>query len=194
MGGKASAKDYQATEAEKTSAGVAKAEKDYFREKYDPLNRERRDQSFSEDNRRQLRSRANADTMQALTGDLTYDGTQRTDATGLAANALVGQLGIANQSAKDIQNKEQAAVLGLSRGQAADSQTGMGQASRLATSEALDRAKNNTFERNARLKMAGKLVRSGIRAKGAYDDKGMSDADREAGNFSNFTKLDALIG
>ena len=40
--------EYQATEAEKVQAKVAKAEKDYFDQKYSPLLREMRDISMKE--------------------------------------------------------------------------------------------------------------------------------------------------
>ena len=160
MGSKPKKSDYQASEAEKTSAGVAKAERDYFKQKYDPLLQNMRDQSFSDDNRRQLRSRANADTMQALTKGTTFADTQATERSGLAANALTGQMGIAEKSAGKIKNTMQTGVLGTARGQAADAQSGMAQASRLATSDALNKAKNNNLVRGAKMKAVGKLAKA----------------------------------
>ena len=67
MGSKPKKQEYQATDEEKASASVAKANYDFFKQNYAPLLREMRDQSQSDDNRRALRGRANADTMQALT-------------------------------------------------------------------------------------------------------------------------------
>lgn len=158
MSGKPKKQDYKATESEKASASVAMADYNFFKAQYDPILREMRDRSLSEDTSSTLRARSNADTMQALTSQPTYAQTQQLGRAGEQAQALQGQLGIANASAKDIQNKMQTGVLGVARGQAADAQTGMAKASRLATSTALDRAQNNQAVRSARLKAAGKIA------------------------------------
>ena len=181
MGSKPKKSDYQASEAEKTSAGVAKAERDYFKQKYDPLLQNMRDQSFSDDNRRQLRSRANADTMQALTKGTTFADTQAMERSGLAANALTGQMGIAEKSAGKIKNTMQTGVLGTARGQAADAQSGMAQASRLATSDALNRAKNNNLVRGAKMKAIGKIAKAGM---SAYGEKFGADEKGQGGSKS----------
>lgn len=181
MGSKPKKSDYQASEAEKTSAGVAKAERDYFKQKYDPLLQNMRDQSFSDDNRRQLRSRANADTMQALTKGTTFADTQATERSGLAANALTGQMGIAEKSAGKIKNTMQTGVLGTARGQAADAQSGMAQASRLATSDALNKAKNNNLVRGAKMKAIGKIAKAGM---SAYGEKFGADETGQGGSKS----------
>jgi len=181
MGSKPKKSDYQASEAEKTSAGVAKAERDYFKQKYDPLLQNMRDQSFSDDNRRQLRSRANADTMQALTKGTTFADTQATERAGLAANALTGQMGIAEKSAGKIKNTMQTGVLGTARGQAADAQSGMAQASRLATSDALNKAKNNNLVRGAKMKAIGKIAKAGM---SAYGEKFGADEEGLGGSKS----------
>ena len=150
MGGRTSAKDYQATEAERTSAGVAKAGYEDFKRLYGPLLRDMRDQSLSTDPTRQLRGRANADTMQALTKNPTYQGTQALTQSGETAQALTGQLGQASAKGKAIENTLQTNVLGTARGQAADAQSGMAQASNMATSNALNRAAAKQMTRNAR--------------------------------------------
>ena len=49
-------------------------------------------------------------------------------------------------------------VLGTARGQAADAQSGMAQASRLATSEALNRARARQDERSARNAAAAQIA------------------------------------
>ena len=193
MGSKPKQQDYQATDAEKASAGVAKAELDYFKQKYDPLLQKQRDESFSDDNRRQLRGRANADTMQALTKDLSYGGTQQSGTAGLQSNALLGQLGVAEKSAKDIQNTMQTNVLGTARGQAADAQTGMGKASRLATSDALTRARNVGEVKSAKLKAAGQLSRAALKGYGISKDKG-KDMSKVENDYNWATKLDAVLG
>jgi len=149
--------DYKPSEAERASASVAMAEYQYFKANYDPLLQQMRDKSMTEDIGSTLRGRANADTMQALTTNTSYDQTQRGTSTGDLAQAYQGQLGVANRNAKQIQNTMRTNVLGTARGQAADAQTGMAQASRLATSEALERAKAKSDVAAAKLKAASQI-------------------------------------
>ena len=167
MGSKPKAQDYKASEAEKASASVAMAEYQYFKQKYDPLLQQMRDKSLTEDVQSSLRGRANADTMQALTSQPSYQQTQSNTAAGDMAQAYQGQLGVANVSAKEIQNQMQTNVLGTARGQAADAQTGMAQASRLATSQALTRAKANQAvaqaKMNAGVKLGSAFIGEGIK-------------------------------
>lgn len=157
MSSKPKQSDYKPSEAEKASASVAKAEYDYFKQKYDPLLQQMRDQSLTEDVQSGLRGRANADTMQALTAQPSYQQTQNLSIAGDLAQAYQGQLGIANTEAKKIQNTMQTGVLGTARGQAADAQTGMAKASRLATSSALTRAKAKQDVAQAKLNAAVQL-------------------------------------
>jgi hypothetical protein len=142
MSSKPKKSEYQASDAEKASASVAMAEYEYFKQKYDPLLQKMRDKSLTEDVQSGLRGRANADTMQALSRPTMQTATSSSAAGDMSA-ALTGQLGVANNAAKQVQNQMQTNVLGTARGQAADAQTGMAQASRLATSEALERARAN---------------------------------------------------
>jgi len=158
MGSKPKQQDYEASDAEKASASVAMAEYQYFKQKYDPLLGKMADQSMTEDVSSGLRGRANADTMQALTTEPTFQQTQSSTATGDMAQAYQGQLGVANTNAKNVQNQMRTNVLGTARGQAADAQTGMGQASRLATSEALERAKANQTVATAKTDAVGRLA------------------------------------
>ena len=157
MGSKPKKQDYKPSEAEKASASVAMAEYQYFKQKYDPLLQQMRDKSLTEDVQSSLRGRANADTMQALTSQPSYQQTQSNTLAGDMAQAYQGQLGVANVAAKDIQNKMQTNVLGTARGQAADAQTGMAQASRLSTSEALTRARANQEVAQAKLNAATQM-------------------------------------
>lgn len=158
MGSKPKAQDYKASEGEKASASVAMAEYQYFKQKYDPLLQQMRDKSLTEDVQSGLRGRANADTMQALTSQPSYQQTQSNTAAGDMAQAYQGQLGVANVTGKNIQNTMQTNVLGTARGQAADAQTGMAQASRLATSQALTRAQANQQVAQAKLSAAGQIA------------------------------------
>lgn len=164
MGSKPKAQDYEASDAEKASASVAMAEYQYFKQKYDPLLREMRDESLSDDSVNKLRGRTNADTMQALTSQPSYRQTQSTTATGDTAQAIQGQLSAATKTGLGIQNQMKANVLGTARGQAADAQTGMAQASRLATSEALTRAKANQQVASAKYAAGGQLIGASLAA------------------------------
>ena len=192
MGSKPNKQDYEATEEEKASASVAKANYDFFKQNYAPLLREMRDQSQSEDNRRALRGRASADTMQALTAQPTYRQTQNISGAGEMSQALGGQLGIADASAKKIQNTMATNVLGTARGQAADAQSGMAQASRLATSEALARARNNQLVRGARNAAIAEVAASGL---DRYSQK-KAGKNADGSNKNNFGTrfFDALGG
>lgn len=158
MGSGPKQQDYQASAAEQASASVAMAEYNYFKQKYDPLLQQMRDQSMTEDVASGLRGRANADTMQALTSQPNYRQTQSSTATGDMAQGYQGQLGVANTNAKNVQNQMRTNVLGTARGQAADAQTGMAQASRLATSEALTRAKSKQQVAMAKFNAAGQIA------------------------------------
>jgi hypothetical protein len=149
--------DYKASEAETASASVAQAEYDYFKQKYDPLLQQMRDKSLTEDVQSGLRGRANADTMQALSAP-SYRVANSTTAAGDMAQAVTGQLGEANTVAKDVQNKMQTGVLSTARDQVSDAQAGMAQASRLSTSQALERAQANQLVADAKVAAVGKVV------------------------------------
>lgn len=166
MGSKPKAQNYKPTEADKANAAVAVAEYNFFKQNYDPLLRNMRDEALSDDAQQTLRARANADTMQALTGETSLAGAQRVDAAPAMAQAIQGQLGQATAAGQQIQNQMASNVLGVARKQGADAQTGMATASRLATSEALARAKAQQDVANAKLaagtQLAGTVIGSGF--------------------------------
>lgn len=159
MASKPKAADYQPSAADKANASVAMAEYRFFKQNYDPLLQQMRDKSMTEDFSATLRGRANADTMQALspTG---YRSTQMSDLPSDMNTALQGQLQQASAAGKEIQNTMQTNVLGTARGQAADAQTGMAQAARLGTSEALARAQAKQTEKDAKFGAAAQLITS----------------------------------
>ena len=191
MGSKPKQQDYAPSEAEQASASVAMAEYEFFKQNYDPVLQQMRDKSMTEDVASGLRGRANADTMQALTSQPTYQQTQSTTATGDMAQAYQGQLGIANTNAKNVQNQMRTNVLGTARGQAADAQTGMAQASRLATSQALERARANqqvaAAKFNAAGQIAGAALAQGFENMGTRGEKmagdGMGPPEQVSGSF-----------
>ena len=119
-----------------------------------------RDKSLTEDVTSGLRGRANADTMQALTSQPNYQSTQSNTGAGDMAQAVQGQLGIANTSGKNIQNTMQTNVLGTARGQAADAQTGMAAASRLGRAAANQTVANSKMA--AATQIGSALVAQGL--------------------------------
>jgi hypothetical protein len=157
MGSGPKKSDYQPSASDKASASVAMAEYEYFKQQYDPLLRQMRDKSMTEDVASGLRGRANADVMQALSGP-SYQAAAGGDGGGDLAQALQGQTNVANIRAQDITNKMRTNVLGTARGQAADSQTGMAEAARLGTSEALARAKAKQQVAEAKFGAAGQIA------------------------------------
>jgi hypothetical protein len=157
MSSKPKKADYQPSASDKASASVAMAEYEYFKQQYDPLLREMRDKSMTEDVASGLRGRANADVMQALSGP-SYQAAARGDGGGDLSQALQGQTNVANIRAQDVTNKMRTNVLGTARGQAADAQTGMAEAARLGTSAALERARANQQVAEAKFSAAGQVA------------------------------------
>ena len=174
MGAKPKKQDYEPTASDKANAAVAMAEYQFFKQNYDPLLQQMRDKSMTQDQAQVLRARANADTMQALSNP-NYQATQQVNAAGDMSQAYQGQLGIAEKSGTEIQNQMRTNVLGTARGQAADAQTGMAQASRLDTSTALSRAKANQDVAQAKLN-------AGVQLASTFAGQGIKNM-RETGNF-----------
>ena len=167
MGSKPKKQDYQPTASEKASAAVAKAEYDYFKQNYEPLLLEMRDKAKNENFRDSLRGRASADVAQALTGNLSLNQVTNVSALGDVAGAYSGQLQKADEAALDVKNTMSTGVLGTARKQAAEAQTGMAQASRLATSAALESAKAN--QQVAEAKFSAGVQIAGATMLGAAD-------------------------
>lgn len=182
FGSKPKKAEYEPSADEKMSASVALAEYNSFKKKYEPMLLEMRDKSKSEDPTNLLRGRANADTMQALTTETSYEDTQANDKSSEMSQGLQGQMGVANQSGKDVQDKLGANVLGTARGQVSDAQTGMATASRLATSDALTRAKGKEDVRAAKTKAIGQVAGAALQL-GA--EKGMFGEAPQAATWTN---------
>jgi hypothetical protein len=178
MGSSPKKQDYQASASEKASASVALQQYQKFKRLYDPLLQNMRDESKSEDSTNKLRGRANADTMQALTSAPSYANTQVSDIASDQSKALQGQLGLASASGKNIQNQMKTNVVGIASNQAADAQSGMAQASRLATSDALTRAQAKQTKRSARNSALGEIAGATMvlgAKKGAFGDGKFSE-------------------
>lgn len=157
MSSKPKKSDYKASPAEKASAAVAMAEHKYFKEKYDPLLQKERDASMKDDSAQILKARANADTMQALAGEASYDRAATGVSGGDEAQAYQAQLGQAATQGLDIKNKRKLAVLGTARGQQADASGFMTSAANMGASRALTKAAAKQTERAAKTAMLGQI-------------------------------------
>jgi len=154
MGRKTSAPqaaEYAPGELEKMQASIAKADSDYFAKTYDPLLVEMRDKAAREDVGATFRGRAQADTMQGLTGNLDLSTVSRNIsqgadlATGAVSNMLAG-----TTQALGAKREEQAGVLAAARGQEAATGTALGRAARIQSSEALNAMRNKQAIRRSR--------------------------------------------
>ena len=154
MSSKPKQQDYQPSEAEKTQASVAKAEKDYFNQTYAPLLREMRDKASSEDLGSVARGVAGADTMQSLTGKPTLSGARSVDESADLASAAVGQMAAASAQGLAAQRQQQTGVLGTARGQAGEAMSGLAQASRIQNTKDLQAAKAKQMVRQAQTEAA----------------------------------------
>jgi hypothetical protein len=145
--------EYKASESEKANASIAAAEQDYFQETYAPLLRQMRDKASGAQDKYTdvLQDRAQADSMQALTGGRpNLAVVQGVDYAANMASGAVGQQLQARMKGKDIATNMQANVLGTARGQQSDAATGLGAASRMATSSLLSAARDKQSVRSAR--------------------------------------------
>lgn len=161
MGSKPKQQDYQASDTEKTQASIAAADQRYFQKTYDPLLVEMRDKAATEKVAPTLRGRANADTMQALTGQSNLGLVQGLGQSANIASGAVSQMLSANQTAKGVKTDQQIGVLGTARGQAADAGDALAQASRLSRSEGLAKAQADQTVRMSRNAMMFDLGKAG---------------------------------
>ena len=158
MSSKPKASEYKASAAEKTQASVAKAEKDYFNQKYAPLLREMRDESMNEDLGGVARGVAGADTMQTLTGEgPSLGGTRSVDQSADLASAAIGQMAAASAQGLAASRNQQTNVLGVARGQAGEAMSGLAQASKIQNTKDLQHARANQQIREARFGAAVKV-------------------------------------
>ena len=141
MGKRPKPAQYKPSETENQQAAQAQADQQFFEMAYDPLLRRMRDESLKTDTASTLRGRAQADTMQATTGDGPKLGVvSSVDSTANRALGAVGNMLQANVLAGDVKANQQVGVLATARGQAADAGSGLAQAAKLARSEDLNRA------------------------------------------------------
>lgn len=166
MSSKPPKSDFEATEAEKMQASIAKAEKDYFNQTYSPLLREMRDISMKEDYSSYAAGRGQADTMQALSGKPSLMAARSVDAGADLASAAIGQAVQARGQGLAAQRERQIGVLATARGQQADATTGLANVAKIEASENLQQAKRRQLMRDARqeagLKIGGTMLSQGL--------------------------------
>jgi len=157
-----SASDYAASEEEKALASVSLADKTFFRENYLPKLTELRDQSMQQDYQGVAKGRAQADTMQALSGKPSLLASQSVDAAAdLASAASSMQLAGGAQGLAG-QRQDQINVLKNARGLSATATSGLSQAARIGMTDTLAKAGRKQSRRMARLENMGKLAMQGI--------------------------------
>ena len=143
-------KDYAPSAREKTQAAIASEEQRHFEQTYQPLLQQQRDLAAQEQLAPTLKGRAQADTMQALTGQSDLGLSQGLGQSGnIALGAISNQLA-ANTDASNASTESQLNVLGTASGQRMTAGDALANASRLAQSEGLSKAQAKQTVRLAR--------------------------------------------
>ena len=165
--------EYQATEAEKIQAKVAKAEADYFQQAYSPLLREMRDISLEENYGNYAAGKASADVNQALQKP-SLAAVQSVDASANRLSASMEMQQQAQARGLGAQRQRQVGVLATARGQQADATTGLANVARLEQSNALQSAQRKQLIRDANMKaglqMGGTMLAQGLQNVGNNKD------------------------
>ena len=151
--------EFKASESEKVNAAVAKADKDYFRQNYLPKQKEFLERSFNQESGLMSvgEGRAQADTMQALTMNPNRQAVAAVDSQAdLAAAAAAQQL---QGTSQGLAGARQDQVAGIKSANQMASQTaaGLSTASKIATTDTLNRAKAKQIRRAGMIGAATKL-------------------------------------
>lgn len=189
--------EFKASESEKVNAAVAKADKDYFRQNYLPKQREFLERSFNEESGLMSvgEGRASADTMQALTMNPNRQAVAAIDAQAdLASAAAAQQL---QGTVQGLAGARQDQVAGIKSANQMASQTaaGLSTASKIATTDTLNRAKAKQIRRAGLIGAATKLgVQAGknfsqYRAAKQYNESAAGQKDPIATNDNPFAIL-----
>ena len=158
MSSKPKRQQYAASQAEKTQAGVSLAEYNRFKKTYDPVLKEWRDEA-GKDYAPMLRSRAGADVQQSATGKMpglsaVESVSSAADRASLGTSAmLAGTL-----QAKDISTNMASDVLAASRGQQAQTMSGLSIAARLGAKGVIEESRNRMMVSGARMGALGQIA------------------------------------
>ena len=156
MASKPKESEYEASAAEKMSASVGLAEKNYFDNTYGPLLREERDLSEKENFASVAKGRANADVAQTLDKP-SLAATRSVDASADRASAGASMASQAQFQALAAQRKRQVDVLGKARGQQADATSGLAAVARIENTKTLSSAKRKLQNRQANIDFGMKI-------------------------------------
>ena len=187
MSSKPKGSDFKASEQEKALASVSLAEKNYFRQKYVPKLTELRDRSSTEDYSGVATGRAQADTMQALSGRPSLQATQSVDAAADLASAAGAQQLQGRTQGLTAQRGDQINVLKNARGMQADAQSGLSQAARIESSKQLDFARAKQARRNANFKAGTQLLEK--MGENRQENLGLRDAKNKNANLGFFSSF-----
>ena len=158
MAKKPKKQDYKPSEAEKVEASVSRAEFDRYKRTYDPVLREWRDEA-ERDYAPMLRARAGADVMQATTSRMPSLSAVES-VSGAADRASLGTSAMlaGTQQAKDVSTNMAADVLAASRGQQAQTLTGLSQAARLGAKGIIEASERSQMISGARMGALGEVT------------------------------------
>ena len=163
MGSKPKAEEYKPSETEKTQAAIAAEEQRYFENTYQPLFLKQMQRAAERKLAPTFRGRAQADTMQALTGSGPNLGVVSgvSDAADRAMGAVSNIARSTTQAAKASQG-DQMSALSQSLGLGSAASSGLATASRQAASRGLAEAQAQQQVRMARNNAMFQAAKSGL--------------------------------
>ena len=155
-------KDYEPTETEKVQAQLAAEEQRYYEQTYQPMFLKQMEKAEKADLTPTFTGRAQADSMQALTGQGADVGAAFNigDAANIASGAIAN-IASGRTAAQKAETADKLNALSSSLGLGASASSGLAQAGRLAASEGLTRAKGKQSVRLARDDAIFKGVKAG---------------------------------
>ena len=159
--------DYKESEVDKVNSAVAMADKKYFRENYLPKQKEFIERSFKEESGLMSmgEGRAQADTMQALTQNPNRRAVGAVDAQAdLASAASAQQLQGTSQGLLGARSDQVAGIKSANQ-MASQTAAGLSQASKIATTDTLNRAAAKQTRTSA---LIGATTKLGVQAGANY--------------------------
>ena len=155
-------KDYEPSETEKVQAQLAAEEQRYYEQTYQPMFLKQMEKAEKADLTPTFTGRAQADSMQALTGQGADVGAAFNigDAANIASGAIAN-IASGRTAAQKAETADKLNALSSSLGLGASASSGLAQAGRLAASEGLTRAKGKQSVRLARDDAIFKGVKAG---------------------------------
>ena len=153
---KPKASQYKASPVEKINAAIALKDKQRFREKFSPVLQAYVASSFAGEESLQgvAEGRAQADTMQVLTNRPGLAAVQRVDAQADLASAAAAQQLQASAQGLTAARSDQVGGIKMANQQASQTAAGLSQASKIATTDTLNRAKAKQTRTQGMIKAA----------------------------------------